>query len=102
MVEAKGYWLSIQTNNDFRTSQQCIENSQLKYIVKIHNGDSPVTAAAHSYTDAISKFKEKLRDLKQSEPFKMPDFENFDDKFENESEDIAMVFLSEFDLDSRP
>jgi adenine-specific DNA methylase len=101
MVEAKGYWLSIQTNNNLHTSQQRIDNSQLKYIVKIHNGDSPVTAIAHSYSEAIHEFKEKLRELKAREPLKMPTIEDFEDKIENEKDDIAMVFLSEFDLDLR-
>lgn len=100
MVEAKGYWLSIQTNNNLRTSEHCIENSQIKYIVKIHSGDSPVTAIAHNYRDAIDALKEKLRHLKENSPHDLPAYEDFEDSVTNEVDDIAMVFLSESDLEA--
>tara|TARA_R110002126_G_scaffold13118_4_gene56857 strand:+ start:463 stop:771 length:309 start_codon:yes stop_codon:yes gene_type:complete len=100
MVEAKGYWLSIQTNNTQYRSEHKIDNSQIKYIVKIHNGDSPVTAAAHNYNDAIQALKDKLRALKASAPQSLPAFEDFEAPIENEVDNIAMVFLSESDLEN--
>ncbi|MCS5595957.1 MAG: hypothetical protein NZ828_01740 [Alphaproteobacteria bacterium] len=100
MVEAKGYWLSVQTQKNLTQSEDK-RFSPIKpsnYIVKIHHQDSPIVGMAVEFRDALQSFKEKLAALHHKDPASLPQFEHFDDVVEQEDKDIAMVFLSEYEI----
>lgn len=100
MVEAKGYWLSVRTDKSTGEIENAPRaNNYTKYIVQIHHSDSPAIGVARKYTDAIDEFKRSLLDLKKTSPSEVPDLEDFNSNTMQENADLAMVFLSEYDIE---
>ena len=100
MVEAKGYWLSVQTQKNLTRSEdkRFSPIRPSNYIVKIHHQDSPIVGMAVEFRDALQPFKEELAALHHKDPQSLPQFEHFDDVVEQKDKDIAMVFLSEHEI----
>lgn len=100
MVEAKGYWLSVRTDSSSGENDVAPRaNEKTKYIVKIHESDSPAVGIARQYDDAINEFKKSLKHIQDTEPAKLPEMADFNSTTMQDNADLAMVFLSEYDID---
>ncbi len=100
MVEAKGYWLSVQAqkDNNPESKAQLHSKGHLNYIVRIHHQDTPAIGMASEFKAALQAFKDKLAEIHSNDPKGLPQFEHFDDVIEQEEKDIAMVFVSEYEI----
>jgi hypothetical protein len=99
MIDAKGYWLSVNIRSDNGDDLCDPAANDTKYIVKLHHSDAPIVGVAHKYGDALKEFKAKLQSARRLCPRLTPDLENFQSNSAQNSHDLALVFISESDIE---
>lgn len=99
MVEAKGYWLSVRTELLEDTQKNSDNNKDTsRFILKIHDSNSPIMGVADGFHDALENFKKNYLVHKAEQPSKIPHYENFEDHIKQKANDLAMVFISAEEL----